>query len=303
MNQTKLFVVIAVTILALFIAGILAMNISYRQRERVRGATATAQVIAGSLALQQTSEAEAMVISAVDSAKATLQSESANATMAAQAESANATATVNAASANATATANAASANAMATAQAATAHENRCRDARFYSFEVAPEPALWPDIGYVYVTDKPWPRVRATWVVTLPATILTDTQSCAWNSVALKTLSGEDFGAELYWNGEPVESVQPGESVEIVLPFPRLQAPDSGEWLLVVNGISLFDHPHLQLDTGDDVWVYIVTPTPTPTLTPRCYAEWYYCNCHDEIDSRTGETKRVCDTCIRTVCE
>ena len=231
------------------------MNSLYHQSEAERQATATARAIAAATNIAQTATAEAVAFS-----------EESQATRTAQAADANATATVNAASANATATANAVSANATATAQAATAEENRCRDVTFYSFEASSEPILWPDIEYWYVTDKLWPQVRATWVVALPDTIATGVQPCAWDSVALRTLSGEavnDEMVKLQRDGAFVERVQPGESVDLVLYFPRLQAPNSGEWVLVVNDISLFDQPHLKLDAGD--WVKVVTPTPVST--------------------------------------
>jgi hypothetical protein len=234
----------------------------FQLREEARQATATAQALAGSQALQQTATAEAIA-----------GSEELARTATAQAESANATATVQEEAVNATATAQAEVANATATAQAIERERTRCRDQASYDLAISSEPTLWPDETHTWVTDKSPPGMVATWKVT-------NTGSCAWETVALKPISGgEAERVEVKRDGEPVAltaqgylspSVAPGQTVEIELRSrsfdPWRARKVEGEWILVVNDLSLFDLPHFGLEVND--WVIAVTPTPTPIPTP-----------------------------------
>ena len=55
--------------------------------------------------------------------------------------------------------------------------------------------------------------------------------------------------------------------MEVVLVFSVWTANDvDTEWVVAVNGLSLFDQPHLRLAV--DRWMIVVTPAPTPGDTP-----------------------------------
>jgi hypothetical protein len=126
---------------------------------------------------------------------------------------------------------------------------------------VITEPTLFPSPGTVYVIGDPLRTVQATWVVT-------NTGECPWERMTLYPLAGgEAVQPTLQREGEPAVRVEPGERVEVALPFPIWAARDVDmEWVVATNGLFLFDQPHLQLAV--ERWMIVVTPTPTPGDTP-----------------------------------
>jgi tetratricopeptide (TPR) repeat protein len=228
-------------------------NIYYFQpREAARQTQAAVQVAALVTAAQQT-------VAAQDAnAAAVLANRDATA-------SARNVALIGTATSDAAALAGTATADAMALAGTATAQAEAlvCRDVGLYELAVAPEPTLYPPPGTVYVVGAPPLSVRATWV-------MTNTGECSWQGVELHPLTGgEAVAPVLRRGGQRVARVEPGEQVEMVLAFSAWAARDVDvEWVVAVNGLSLFDQPHLRLTVAR--WMIVVTPTPTPvdTATP-----------------------------------
>jgi hypothetical protein len=79
-------------------------------------------------------------------------------------------------------------------------------------------------------------------------------------------------GVEIKFATEPGRPmVSPGEVIELVIVVePENAKFIKGDWVMVINGLSLFAQPHLAVD--EDNWVKITLATPTPTRgfrTPR----------------------------------
>ncbi len=260
-SRRALFFVIAVSILVMAAALFSANEFYFKPQEATRVANATAQA----LALDANSRATATALAATATSEAMQGKSALDATATAQAATATFEAQQGQAALAGTATAQAATATAQAQASYATATaeaENlRCSNPNLYTLEVAAEPNISPQPGTTWITDDRWPSVHADWVVT-------NTSTCEWRSVQLKTLAGETADVKLFRDGEELTAITPETSVTVVLRFPRYPAPSQGEWILVVNGLTLFDLPHLRLDLGDQQWIVAVTPTPTPTPTP-----------------------------------
>jgi len=231
----------------ILVLGMLAAYMCYFQpREANWQAQATAQAVALATVAQQTAAAQAATFTSVSQATAqALANRDATATARDVALDSNATA------------------DAMALAVTATTQAEvlRCRDAVLYALAVITEPTLFPSPGTVYVIGDPLRTVQATWLVT-------NTGECPWEDMTLYPLVGGDaVEPTLLQGGEPAARVEPGERVEVVLPFPVWVARDvDREWVVAANGLFLFDQPHLRLAV--DRWMIVVTPTPTPGDTP-----------------------------------
>ena len=244
----------------LLIGGFWAINQYYFQPQE---ATRQAKATEASLSLAQqatrdkaTQDAVATAEKATQDAVATADKVGQDARATAEKATENAIAAAEQAERDATATAAAQELDVRATAIA-------CQNIQLYTVTVALEPQLAPEPGTIHVVGSPAPRVAATWRVT-------NTGQCDWESVALKPMSGGDaVPTSMSRAGEPVTSVAPGETVEVELAFsPQAAQRVDGEWVLVVNGLSLFDQPHLRL--AQEGWIVLVTPTATstPTFTP-----------------------------------
>lgn len=255
-SRRVLFIVIAASILFLVVALFSVNEFWFKPQEEARVAAATAQALALDASAQGTATAIAATATA-DAGK--LAEEYLTATARADQDAANraATATAEALQNQAAATAQAQANIATATAQAEAV---RCQNIMLYDLEVAEEPDLSPSLQTIWVTDKPWPSVYAEWVVT-------NTSTCEWANVLLKDLDRRELTINLLRDGEELERLLPGETATVRLAFASSPAPSKGEWILVVNGLSLFDAPSLHLDLGEQAWVIAVTPTPTPTPT------------------------------------
>ncbi len=239
------------------------LNRHFEALEADRQARATEQAIALVTGAAQTAEAQG----ATATAQAIELDRKAATAAAAQA----ATATQQAINLQGTVTAEALLQAATATKQAkdlrATAVAQGCAASDRYSLHVG-EPELFPKPGRMYVIGNPPFAVRATWEVT-------NTGECTWEEARLRPLGGGEAIPVL--EGEWVE---PGQVVEISVPFPFSGGGDvdrvrdvEGEWILVVlNPLGgdhvLFEQPHLSLKV--EGWVVAGTPTPTPipTSTP-----------------------------------
>jgi predicted Zn-dependent protease len=231
----------------ILVLGMLAANTYYFRPREVNWQTqAAAQEVALATVAQQTAVAQAATFASVSQATAqALANRDSTATARDVALDSNATA------------------DAMALAVTATTQAEvlRCRDVVLYALAVITEPTLFPSPGTVYVIGDPLRTVQATWLVT-------NTGECPWEDVTLYPLVGGDaVEPTLLREGEPAASVEPGERVEVVLPFPVWVARDVDmEWVVAANGLFLFDQPHLQLAV--ERWMIVVTPTPTPGDTP-----------------------------------
>ncbi|MBN2006332.1 MAG: hypothetical protein JXA21_23465 [Anaerolineae bacterium] len=260
-SRRALFIVIAASILVMVAAFFSANEFWFKPQEAARVATATARA----LALDDSSRATATAMAATATSEAMQGKSALDATATAQAATATFEAQQGQAVLAGTATAQAATATAQAQASYATATAEaeslRCSNPNLYTLEVSPTPQFEPPLGYTWNTDRPWPAVYAAWVVT-------NTSSCMWQSVQLKTLAGETMDVKLFRDGEELAVIDARASATVRLYFPREAAPTQGEWILVINGLTLFDLPHLRLDLGEEQWIVAVTPTPTPTLTP-----------------------------------
>ncbi len=244
---------VIVAFLILLGGGWVANTYYFQPREVGRQVQATAQVAALVTAVQRTVAAQ--------DANATAALANRDATASARTVTLVSAATADAMALAGTATADVAALVGTATAQA---EALRCQDIGLYDLVVAPEPILFPSPGTVHVVGDPLLGVRATWV-------MTNTGECSWQGVELHPLTGgEAVAPVLRRKGERVARVEPGERVEVVLAFSAWAARDVDvEWVVAVNGLSLFDQPHLRLAVAR--WMIVVTPTvtPTDTATPK----------------------------------
>lgn len=260
-SRRTLFFVIAASVLVMAAILFSANEFWFKPQEAARIATATAQA----LALDASAQAAATAMAATATMEAMQGQSALAATAIAQAATATAEAQQGAANLAATAIAQAESNRATATAQAeanmAIAEANRCKDITLYTLKAEAAPQLEPQPGYEWITDKRAPIVYAAWVVT-------NTSSCTWNSVQLKTLAGETVDVKLFRDGEELGAVNPGTSATVRLYFVPCREPLQGEWILAVNGLDLFGLSRLKYDLGKGPWVVCITPTRTPTPTP-----------------------------------
>ncbi|MBN2006331.1 MAG: hypothetical protein JXA21_23460 [Anaerolineae bacterium] len=269
-------IILGVTGLALL--GIQLLVFAPQERARVATATAQAQM------LEYRAQGAATAMAAMATADALEAQTNLAGAATAQAATATAEAQQGAAALAATATVevqrNRATATAQVAANKAVAEANRCLEPAAYTLDVAETPVLTPEPGYRWVTSNAWPSVYAGWGIT-------NTGACAWQSVQLKTLAGETVEVKLSRDGEELSAVDPGASATVRLYFPRQAALTQGEWILVVNGLTLFDLPHLRLDLGEQRWMIAVAPTATPTPIPT----------PTPVPSKPTVCTTVCDKC------
>ena len=167
-----------------------------------------------------------------------------------------------------------ATAQVLSVAQTATAGIASCQDLSSTSFEIVSGPTLLPEAGTIIGSGSPpLEEATATWMVK-------NNTNCGWdqlflwstgNNQILQPLMKKD-GVEIKFATEPGKPmVSPGEVIELVIVVePENAKFIKGDWVMVINGLSLFAQPHLAVD--EDNWVKITLVTPTPTRgfrTPR----------------------------------
>jgi hypothetical protein len=149
-----------------------------------------------------------------------------------------------------------------------------CEDFTGFPIEIVSGPELSPRPGYVYIEGLPEPIIQASWTIK-------NIGNCAWNQINLTdSVTGEVIVPILYKDGSKLDlfttenSLQSGDEVSLVLSFlPKNALNVDRDWIIQVNGISLFDQPHIVLKVQDWVILSQVSPTPTlgirPTSIPR----------------------------------
>ena len=160
-----------------------------------------------------------------------------------------------------------ATAQVLSVAQTATAGIASCQDLSSTSFEIVSGPTLLPEAGTIIGSSSPpLEEATATWMVK-------NNTNCGWdqlflwstgNNQILQPLMKKD-GVEIKFATEPGKPmVSPGEVIELVIVVePENAKFIKGDWVMVINGLSLFAQPHLAVD--EDNWVKITLVTPTPT--------------------------------------
>jgi hypothetical protein len=161
-------------------------------------------------------------------------------------------------------------ATASANALTATASINVCEDLRSSTYEIISGPELNPKAGTILRQGSLASKPAATWVIK-------NTGSCSWKQVLLwSTVDNNIVQPILKKNGAEVSLISlgdtpllaPGEQVEIMLQFDPSNIKDvQGDWVIVVNGLTLNSQPHLLLDVKN--WVVTIQDTSTPTRLVR----------------------------------
>ena len=137
-----------------------------------------------------------------------------------------------------------------------------CEDMNSVDFVILEGPTLTPNQGYYYVAGSEKPEIQASWFVE-------NTGNCNWESVSFLSLyDGSIISPILKKDGKELGLtsldgkvlIEPGDRVEIVLPFDITQARSvDNEFIVLVNGISLVSHAHTILHV--ERWVIIISPT------------------------------------------
>lgn len=151
-----------------------------------------------------------------------------------------------------------------------------CGNVNETEFIVVKGPMLEPNPGYQYVDGSEVIDVESSWEVE-------NTGDCNWENIHMFSLTQRSLiTPTLRINGNNVNLanpdgkvlIEPDDRVEIVVTYDLEQAKKvQEEYVLVVNGLTLFNQPQLILDV--DGWVNIVratspyrstaTPTPKPS--------------------------------------
>lgn len=144
-----------------------------------------------------------------------------------------------------------------------------CSDISQAAYEVVSGPILNPPVGTFYRSGLQNPQ--ASWIVK-------NTGTCGWSQVYLwSVFDNLVLQPIVKRNGEVIDLaaqdgtivVSPGEQIDVSLEFPLSVAQNvEGEWVLVVDGLSLFTQPKLVLDTFN--WIIVAQiERPTATRTSR----------------------------------
>lgn len=143
-----------------------------------------------------------------------------------------------------------------------------CQDVSLTKLEIATGPNLSPQQGYQQIAGTKIPPLLATWTIK-------NTGNCAWQSIALWSLDDNVIiTPAVAQNGQKITptvsaasggievNVAAGESIDITVTRKFTGAWQyKGEWVLVINGLTLSAEPHLILDVKN--WVVVLTPTPS----------------------------------------
>lgn len=128
-----------------------------------------------------------------------------------------------------------------------------CKDRSAYQITIGNEgaPHRVPE-GGTDISQSP-AEVSATWVITNSSQI-----GCVWEDVKVQPLSGELITPTLllYPNKDPVQSVEPGQAVDLTITIPVTDATSmpSIQWVLILNGVPLFGNEEQYL-TVKDPWI------------------------------------------------
>lgn len=138
-----------------------------------------------------------------------------------------------------------------------------CEDESGYRVEVVSGPVLFPPLGTFYYEGSTPPSAQATWT-------LRNNGACDWSSlVLLYPNTTTTLVPVLRHEGAIVDLathvVRPGDELELSLAFNGANAYSvKTEYLYVINGITLNQHPLLSLDVTGWISMYA-----RPTNTPR----------------------------------
>lgn len=179
-------------------------------------------------------------------------------------------------SANSSATAERLGVVAQETAQAATAFAltatptqlaARCQNVDDVALSIVSGPDLSPSLRTIYQVGQPKPK--ASWIVQNSGT-------CGWAQLMLWSVLDNTISQPIVKrNGlvlTPIADsgpmlIAPGEQIELIIEFlPSSAERINGDWVLVVDGLSMVAQPHLELKVND--WVSYGS-FGRPTSTPR----------------------------------
>lgn len=144
-----------------------------------------------------------------------------------------------------------------------------CQNINNAGLQVISGPELSPSLGTLYRLGMQSPQV--SWVIR-------NTGECAWSQILVWSIFDNAISQPIIKRDglEVTPSaasgpimIAPGEQIELVLEFPASSAQRiDGEWVLVVDGLSLVSQPHVLLDARN--WI-ILNPlsTPKPTQRPK----------------------------------
>lgn len=144
-----------------------------------------------------------------------------------------------------------------------------CSDITQAQYEVVSGPQLNPPTGTVYQASLPNPQ--ASWIVK-------NTGTCGWSQIYLWAVFDNLVVQPIIkHNGQVIDAtvqdeknlIKPGDQIEVILEIPISEAQQvEGEWVLVVDGLSLFDRPKLILKAFN--WILVVqVDRATATRTPK----------------------------------
>jgi hypothetical protein len=164
---------------------------------------------------------------------------------------------------------------AQATAQAATSNAQNvtpttqalvCQNINDAAYQVISGPELFPPLRTLYRPGLTNPQ--ASWIIQ-------NNGVCGWSQILLWSVRDNTISqAVIKRNGAVITPgldvdqplIAPGEQIELVLPFTASQAERvEGEWVLVVDGLSLVSQPRLTMDVRN--WVMFsqfIQPTSLP---------------------------------------
>jgi hypothetical protein len=138
-----------------------------------------------------------------------------------------------------------------------------CTDTATIGYELVSGPHLTPEPFFSFLRSRP-PIPTSSW-------ILKNTGSCIWENISFwSLLDGQAIDALIINNGEVINPdnapvpilVSPGEQIEVAVKFRVDEARNVNEqFVVIVNGVSLEDLPHIDIQVED--WVIPVTRTPT----------------------------------------
>ncbi len=158
-----------------------------------------------------------------------------------------------------------------------------CQDIRMTSFQIISGPDYKPQVGYKVYEEIAPSFARVFWKVKNVGT-------CSWSQIFFLSTKNNQIilpsfkrGDEVIKPDERLEKplVAPGEEITIVLEFPVNKVMNfnmADEWIMMVNGITLFGQPRFVVNANN--WIMIIHVTLTPS--PRARAT-----------ERTGNTPRV----------
>jgi hypothetical protein len=170
----------------------------------------------------------------------------------------------------------AASLSMSATATAASV----CLDPSQYHVDVSVQAQLFPDPGTTYIAAPDNPQAQATWTIK-------NLSYCDWKQITIfSTMDREIQTPLLFQHGDPLvldtssgETISPQEEILIRVVINAVAAQNvDRNWVLVINGLPLYDQPHLVLNVRD--WILLAAPTavrprvvkpvlpPKPTVNP-----------------------------------